>query len=605
MSQVDIVESFKRGVGPGLHSGYTQVNVLLIHWAKNDLGGVEKEIQDLQSVFEADYNYNTLIFRIPDNDSHRQRLNTEISCFVENKSQRDSLIIVYYAGHCSPDELGQAEWAALEEGGPSLSWNAGQQILFSAPGDVLLILDCCFASLITPGLKNQGTRFELIAASARSARTPMPGPRSLTRVLTKVLKEHADEGISSENLSSRLRENNKITETPVFHNFARKSPTSIRLQRLAHDRGFIPKPSRYLFLRVSLTGEVTGAQMAEWLKSAPPDHVAAVHLEAVVNRGSQGNSSNSNSQQDTPEDMGAHSLPAATGTDVLCPLHQEPADESPVLQETEISFKDIAFKKGKRQRSSWGKYYRQRFKYGSIAGHPVLMDIYKDKEAGADGSILHAQVLHQARQVTELLCHIKPTGLPVLPCVGFFRDQSRRELGLVFKLPPNLEADGDGCVRTLFELYRAHKLVSLGHRMHLAFSLITSIERFHSVGWVHKSIRSNSIAFTAKSTTPSALELSGKEYEDPLSSYLGDFDLGNPLLFGFEYARAGDAATYFNEDYKQVNNLYRIPERWGKPTARFEKSHDVYSLGVVLLEIALWKDPALEVRSSERVLCAE
>ncbi|RSL47625.1 hypothetical protein CEP54_013315 [Fusarium duplospermum] len=609
MSKVDIVESFKRAVGPGLHSGYTQVNVLLIHWAKNDLGGVENEIQELQSVFEADYNYTTLLFRIPDNDSHRQRLNTEISCFVENKSQRDSLIIVYYAGHCSPDELGQAEWAALEEGGPSLSWNAGQQILFSAPGDVLLILDCCFASLITPGLKNHGTRFELIAASARSARTPMPGPRSMTRVLTKLLKEHANEGISSENISSKLRENNKITETPVFHNFARKSPTSIQLQRLVHDRGFIRKPSGYLLLRVSLTGEVTGGQMAEWLKSAPPDHVAAVHIEAVVSRGSHvqedfpkgsvfegmsipvqeqikrrilgsdtvmavtghpfgasttGNSSNSSSGQGTPQDIGAHSLPAATGTGVLCLLHQGPADESPCLHDTEISFKAIAFRNGKRQRSSWGRSHKQRFKYGSIAGHPVLVDIYKVKDTGADGSELHPQMLHQARQVTELLCRTKPTKLPVLPCAGFFRNHSRRELGLVFKLPLNPEADGDGCVRTLFELYRIHKLVSLGHRMHLALSLITSIGRFHSAGWVHKSIRSNSIAFIAKSTIPSALELSGKEHADPLSSYLGDFDLSNPLLFGFKYAHAGDAATYLDEDYSQTNNLYRIPEQWVK-----------------------------------------
>lgn len=36
-------------------------------------------------------------------------------------------------------------------------------------------------------------------------------------------------------------------------------------------------------------------------------------------------------------------------------------------------------------------------------------------------------------------------------------------------------------------------------------------------------------------------------------------------------------------------NLYRHPDRQGPPRTSFRRSHDLYSLGVVLLEIAVWQ----------------
>lgn len=209
----DLVESFKSSIGTNLQSKYTQVHVLLIAWADNDLGDVEQEIHDLRAVFEADYKYSSVSrFQIPVDGSQRRRLNSEISSFVEKESQNsNSLIVVYYAGHCSADDQGQAEWAAFEKGGPVLSWHVTQQILFSAQGDVLLILDCCNASLIAKGANEDGGRFELIAASAKGAKTPVPGRRSFTRALTRLLKQHAEKGVSSESLTSHLREDFRVT----------------------------------------------------------------------------------------------------------------------------------------------------------------------------------------------------------------------------------------------------------------------------------------------------------------------------------------------------------------------------------------------------------
>lgn len=103
----------------------------------------------------------------------------------------------------------------------------------------------------------------------------------------------------------------------------------------------------------------------------------------------------------------------------------------------------------------------------------------------------------------------------------------------------------------------------------------------NQASWVHKSIRSDVVAFMAVGRETSEPDAGAPARESPA----GRFDLGKPYLFGFEYARAGDGTTH-----SLANNLYRHPDRWGRPTARFEKSHDMYALGVVLLEIALWKD---------------
>jgi hypothetical protein len=67
------------------------------------------------------------------------------------------------------------------------------------------------------------------------------------------------------------------------------------------------------------------------------------------------------------------------------------------------------------------------------------------------------------------------------------------------------------------------------------------------------------------------------------SATLPALDLEKPYLLGFEYARAGDAGTILEEDHQLQNNLYRHPDRWGRPTIRFEKSHDIYALMSELL----------------------
>ncbi|KAF5008703.1 hypothetical protein FDECE_5030 [Fusarium decemcellulare] len=650
MADHDIVESFKTTIGSDLQSSYTQVHVLLVAWEKNDLQGVDVEIEDLRAVFEQEYKSASHSFRFP-------------STAPRQSSSRDSLIIVYYAGHCSPDKQGQAQWAAFEQGGQTLSWHVPQQLLFSAPGDVLLILDCCHASLITRGFKDGDGRFELIAASAKGAKTPVPGRRSFTRALIRSLKQHSNEGISSESLASEIREDPKITETPVFHDFVRKSPTKIVLNRLQLNEasgGFVQKPSGYLLFRASLSDDVTGLQIARWLKTAPPKNITAVSIEAIVSRarrmqgalkdgafptgsvfeqlskpardeivrGIRGLNTvmaataeyaNDNTVSDeaqtiekslgeiqnmvstistavetpllldtgggraatTAQESPNDGLIAASDVDAALLLREAILHEDPSRYSCEVN-RDKIFESLKRGGSA--EKLSRRFKLGTMDGQPVIMETYKYKESSENNGEPQLQTLQQARKITGLLCHPKRKEFHILPCAGFFRDRLRKELGMVFRAPP-MFAD-DARVVTLLQLYKMQRVVPLGQRIHVAWALTTAVEHFHRVGWVHKSIRSDNIAFTAVSPNVE----SGLDDTDPASPFVDRFNLSNPLLFGFEYSRAGDEATYLEEDHSLTNNLYRYPDRWGRPTARFEKSHDVYSLGVVLLEIALWKE---------------
>ena len=100
---------------------------------------------------------------------------------------------------------------------------------------------------------------------------------------------------------------------------------------------------------------------------------------------------------------------------------------------------------------------------------------------------------------------------------------------------------------------------------------------FHADKWVHKSFRSQSIIFFKR-----------------LENAAVDFK--NPYLVNFEYARALDTKTRWDVDMDTERNLYRHPDRQGTPRKSFNKVHDLYALGVVLLEIGLWK-PVIKIKS--------
>lgn len=66
---------------------------------------------------------------------------------------------------------------------------------------------------------------------------------------------------------------------------------------------------------------------------------------------------------------------------------------------------------------------------------------------------------------------------------------------------------------------------------------------------------------------------------------------------GFNFSRPESFFSAGPANFLQKENIYRHPERQGEPEKMFSKIHDIYALGVVLLEIGLW-EPAITLEKN-------
>lgn len=117
-------------------------------------------------------------------------------------------------------------------------------------------------------------------------------------------------------------------------------------------------------------------------------------------------------------------------------------------------------------------------------------------------------------------------------------------------------------------------------RAELALIPAKALLMLHLSYWYHKIIRSHNVTFFAT-------EISSVKFNQP-------------YLIGFEFSRAnvGDAVKEIPGASNEFN-LYRHPDRQGLPVRPvdntqgtrppYSKKFDIYSLGVVLLEIGLWR----------------
>ncbi|KAK1780338.1 hypothetical protein QBC45DRAFT_323854 [Copromyces sp. CBS 386.78] len=135
---------------------------------------------------------------------------------------------------------------------------------------------------------------------------------------------------------------------------------------------------------------------------------------------------------------------------------------------------------------------------------------------------------------------------------------------LVFRLPDNMSA-----LQSLRQLLLASdELVSLSRKMRIARELAKAVHYVHTFAFVHKNVRPESILC----------------YED------GRASRSHAFLVGFDAFRAADGGTVMTGDMSWERNVYRHPFRQGfDPAERYRMQHDIYSLGVCLLEIGLWE----------------
>lgn len=134
---------------------------------------------------------------------------------------------------------------------------------------------------------------------------------------------------------------------------------------------------------------------------------------------------------------------------------------------------------------------------------------------------------------------------------------------ILFKMPP-----GMGRPQSLRYALSTERCPSLCNRVKIGQDLAASVSHIHILGFVHKNIRPETVLLLSCEETPL------------LSTY----------LIGFRNFRKDDGVTTLLGDDEWQKNIYRSPRRYGKsPADAYVMQHDIFSLGVCLLEIGLWK----------------
>jgi hypothetical protein len=184
------------------------------------------------------------------------------------------------------------------------------------------------------------------------------------------------------------------------------------------------------------------------------------------------------------------------------------------------------------------------------------------------------------RLAHDLAKPMKPWKLKTLDCVGFIKlswDRTRWPGHvLAFKLPANVHPEPVSLRRVINDTSNTCGL-PLGHRFTLALGLTNAVYSLLSVGWLHKGIRSRSILFFKPRDAP------------PTENWLPspkDF-----FLMGFESSRPIDV-MYLSGRLEAVeleDKFYVYPKYFHDCTMGYKPGFDLFSLGMVLVEIALWR----------------
>lgn len=172
------------------------------------------------------------------------------------------------------------------------------------------------------------------------------------------------------------------------------------------------------------------------------------------------------------------------------------------------------------------------------------------------------------RYLAQRLRNADPLIFQILNCAGVMKakDTSRQtnNFDFVLQVPKGMEKP-----KSLRELLvTSRQTYPLSDRINIANHLAKSISFVHVYGFVHKNIRPETILV----------------FSD------GQTELGSLFLTGFKTFRMVGEQSVRAGDNDWAKNIYRHPQRQGlHPEEDYRMLHDIYSLGVCLLEIGLWE----------------
>ncbi|KAH6894462.1 hypothetical protein B0T10DRAFT_545974 [Thelonectria olida] len=213
----------------------------------------------------------------------------------------------------------------------------------------------------------------------------------------------------------------------------------------------------------------------------------------------------------------------------------------------------------------------------AIMERPRILIEYKKSGAASidDSEVSKTSITREtyAPQLAQLLRAAGSHGFRTLRLNAYAWNLHQEKCAFLFDYPENAGSKQPQSLHDLImnpEREPSFKL-DLKQRFYVAHTIAQSIGSFHSDGWLHKSIRAHAIKFFSNR------DEDGMDFTRP---YLTDFEMSRPVT----------ATTRLLPHAVDVeHDVYRHPQRYGLPRLSFSKIHDIYSLGVVLLEIGLWQ----------------
>lgn len=191
--------------------------------------------------------------------------------------------------------------------------------------------------------------------------------------------------------------------------------------------------------------------------------------------------------------------------------------------------------------------------------------------------------LSPIEELTILLMAPKPDEFCIPVCVGYSilqHGEEKARPALIFENPagvPHVQPV------SLLQALQNRTKPTLTHRVALAHKVAQCLLYLHAVNWLHKALRSSNILFFPSNDT--------------------EVDIRSPYVTGFDNSRR----SQFHEVSTEVRRIgrmevYRHPDtQLDGPMLPYRKTFDIYSLGLVLAEIALW-EPVVSIMGVQKTM---
>lgn len=180
------------------------------------------------------------------------------------------------------------------------------------------------------------------------------------------------------------------------------------------------------------------------------------------------------------------------------------------------------------------------------------------------------------RLLAQKLNKVDPLAFGLLGCKGVIRVSGDPATGrcpsldMVLRAPEGFDS-GISLRQFLLDGQDQGAFVSLSRSMAIAKELARAVCSVHTFKFVHKNVRPESV-----------LLLNNAQNANANASTSATF------LVGFDNFRSADGATNLRGDAEWDRNMYRHPSRQGEfPEEKYRMHHDIYSLGICLLELGL------------------